>query len=115
MDLPERVYHLVKADLYNVLSLRNKYNVELISWYWRVDENEEEWIDRLVKLSIERKEVRGGFLLAKNTSLSYVIPLDGSIDEVVINISENMQQKEITTPYELLFDTLETLVVERST
>jgi hypothetical protein len=106
MDLQERVYYLVTKDLNNVLSSSKKNNSRIASWYWRLEETEEEWVNRLVKLSIERKEVRG-YILGDKSTLSYRIPLESNNDEVVVEICENMQQKEIRTSYELLYDTIE--------
>jgi hypothetical protein len=111
MDLQERVYNLVKNDLDNVMSLSKKHDLRIASWYWRVEETEEEWINRLVKLSIERKEVRG-CLFSDKKSLSYIIPLETTTDEVDIELSENMQQTNIITSYELLYETLEKIFLE---
>lgn len=106
MDLQSKVLNLVKTDLDNVMSLSKKYNLKVSSWYWRLNETEEDWINRRVKLSIERNEVQG-IILGRKTHLSYTIPLENTTNEVFIEVSENMQTKQVTTSYELLYDTLE--------
>lgn len=106
MDLQSKVLNLVKTDLDNVLSLSKKYNLKVSSWYWRLNETEEDWINRRVKLSIERNEVQG-IILGTKTHLSYTIPLENTTNEVFIEVSENTQTKQVTTSYELLYDTLE--------
>lgn len=102
----ENVYNLIKNDLNNVISLSKKHNLTVASWYWRVKETEDEWINRIVKLSIKRKEVIG-FILGDKRSLTYSIPLENDNDEIVIEIIENLQTEKVNTTYEMLYETLE--------
>lgn len=97
---------IIKKDLENVLYLSKKYHLHVSSWYWRLQETEDEWINRLVKLSMERKEVRG-CLLGEKISLTYIIPLESTEEEVTIKKTENMQTQEFKTSYALLYETLE--------
>lgn len=100
------VYQLIKYDLDNVLALSKQYNLSISSWYWRLKETEDEWIERLVKLSKERKEVRG-VILGDKKSLEYRIPLGYTTDKVMIHIIQGMQTQEVNTPYASLYETLE--------
>lgn len=102
----DNIYLLVKTDINNVLSLSKKYNLNVASWYWRVKETEDEWINRLVKFSMKRKEVRG-YILGATTSITYIIPLESNNDEIVISITKNVQTQEIKTSYAKLYETLE--------
>lgn len=102
----DNIHLLVKTDLDNVLFLSKKYNLKVASWYWRLDETEDEWNNRLVKLSIERKEVRG-YIIGDKQSLTYSIPVENDRDQVVIEMIKNLQTETLNTSYELLYETLE--------
>jgi hypothetical protein len=98
---------LVNKDLEFIYSIYQKLNITPPSWYWRVPtECKDHWIERRVKLSIERKMIEG-HLLSDKTYIYYTIPLESSF--CTVSIGRGSPQNISLVPYEDLYGTLEAL------
>lgn len=98
---------LVNRDLEFVYAIYQKLNITPPSWYCSLPpETNDEWIDRRVKLSIEREMIEG-HLTNDKTYIYYTIPLKSSV--CTVSIGKTSPQKTLLVPYDDLYATLEAL------
>jgi hypothetical protein len=103
--IKESLFDIIRNDLNFIISFNSKYNFNTSSWYWRtLDETEDEWVQRRVKLCLDRNEIVG-YVIGRIVNIDYKTPID--CFETTLKITKGSNTEIRRVPYNILYKTIE--------